>query len=78
VGQFDLNDTDATKSTGFLFPASKLVIDDQGKFHYDLAGNAWALVNVLDSNRDGALAEAKAGDGTGPAAGADQSSSASH
>jgi hypothetical protein len=49
VGQFDLNDTDNTKSTGFLYPASKLVIDKQGVFRYDLAGNPWSLVNVLDS-----------------------------
>jgi len=49
VGQFDLNDTDNTKSTGFLFPASKLVIDKQGVFRYDLSGNPWSLVNVLDS-----------------------------
>jgi hypothetical protein len=49
VGQFDLNDADPTKSTGFLFPASKLVIDEQGAFHYDLAGNPWALEDVLDS-----------------------------
>ena len=49
VGQFDLNDTDAAKSTGFLYPASKLVIDQQGEFHYDLAGAPWPLINVLDS-----------------------------
>jgi hypothetical protein len=49
VGQFELNDTDPAKSTGFLYPASKLVIDDQGEFHYDLAGNPWALADVLDS-----------------------------
>src|ERR1035438_7626761 len=48
-GQFDLNDTDPAKSTGFLYPASKLVIDNQGAVHYDLAGSPWALVNVLDS-----------------------------
>jgi hypothetical protein len=49
VGQFDLNDTDNTKSTGFLYPASKLVIDKQGEFHYDLTATPWLLVNVLDS-----------------------------
>ena len=49
VGQFDLNDTDNTKSKGFLYPASKLVIDKQGVFRYDLSGNPWSLVNVLDS-----------------------------
>lgn len=47
VGQFDLNDTDMSKSTGFLYPASKLVIDRQGAFHYDLTGIPLALVNVL-------------------------------
>jgi hypothetical protein len=51
IGQFDLNDADPAKSTGFLFPATKLVIDQQGAFHYDLAGNPWALENVLDSQR---------------------------
>jgi hypothetical protein len=49
IGQFDLNDTDNTRNTGYLYPASKLVIDQQGAFHYDLAGNPWSLVNVLDS-----------------------------
>ena len=49
VGQFDINDTDPAKSTGFLYPATKLVIDKQGEFHYDLAGSPWALVNILDS-----------------------------
>jgi hypothetical protein len=49
IGQFDLNDTDNTKNTGFLYPASKLVIDKQGVFRYDLAGNPWPLANVLDS-----------------------------
>jgi hypothetical protein len=49
-GQFDLNDTDPAKSTGFLYPASKLLIDPQGEFHYDLAGAPWPLINVLDSN----------------------------
>jgi len=55
VGQFDLNDADTAKSTGFLYPASKLVIDRQGEFHYDLAGTPWTLVNVLDSHGSPAL-----------------------
>jgi len=49
IGQFDLNDADPAKSTGFFYPASKLVINPQGVFHYDLAGNPWSLVNVLDT-----------------------------
>ena len=56
VGQFDMNDTDNTKSTGFLYPASRLLMDEQGEFHYDLAGSPWSLVNVLDSNWAPALA----------------------
>jgi len=52
VGQFNLNDTDSTKSKGFLYPASKLVIDEKGEFHYDLAGTPWSLVNILDSRPD--------------------------
>ena len=50
IGQLDINDTDNTKSTGFLYRASRLVIDEQGEFHYDLAGSPWSMVNVLDSN----------------------------
>jgi hypothetical protein len=65
VGQFDINDTDNTKSTGFLYPASRLVMDEQGEFHYDLAGIPWSLVNVLDSNWAPALAEREAPDATG-------------
>ena len=49
VGQFNLNDTDNTKSTGFLYPASKLVIDEKGEFHYDLTGAPWSLIDIHDS-----------------------------
>jgi hypothetical protein len=66
VGQFDINDTDNTKSTGFLYPASRLVVDEQGEFHYDLAGSPWSMVNVLDSNWAPALAAREASDATGP------------
>jgi len=66
VGQFDIDDTDNTKSTGFLYPASRLVMDEQGAFHYDLAGIPWSLVKVLDSNWAPALAEREAPDATGP------------
>ncbi len=66
VGQFDINDTDNTKSTGFLYPASRLVMDEQGEFHYDLADSPWSLVNILDSNWGPALAGHGAPDATGP------------
>ncbi len=48
IGEFDMNDSDNTKSTGYLYPASKLVIDKLGEFHYDLAGAPWALINILE------------------------------
>lgn len=57
VDQFDLNDTDTAKSKGFLYPASKLLIDTQGEFRYDLAGTPWSLVNVLDSQENPAGTE---------------------
>jgi hypothetical protein len=66
VGQFDINDTDNTKSTGFLYPASRLVMDEHGGFHYDLAGSPWTVVNVLDSNWGPALAGGEAPDASGP------------
>jgi hypothetical protein len=60
VGQFDLNDSDNSKSTGFLYPASRLAADEQGRPHYDLAGNPWSLVNVFDSNQAPAFVERQA------------------
>jgi hypothetical protein len=62
-----LNDTDNTRSTGFLYPASKLVLDDQGVFHYDLAASPWSLANILDSNWAPALAEDRTRDAILPA-----------
>jgi len=48
VGQFSVNDTDNTKSTGFLYPASKLAMDGQGEFHYDLAAvpGRWSTFSI--------------------------------
>jgi hypothetical protein len=66
VGQFSVNDTDNTKSTGFLYPATKLVMGEEGESHYDLAGSPWSLVNVLDSNWAPALATREAPDANGP------------
>jgi hypothetical protein len=68
VGQFEMDDTDNAKSTGFMYPASKLVVDEQGEFHYDLAGSPWSLVNVLDSNWAPAVAARQAPNATGPPA----------
>jgi hypothetical protein len=48
AGEFDLNDTDKSKSTGELFPATQLVIDKQGQLQVELRENAWRLVDILD------------------------------
>jgi hypothetical protein len=68
VGQFEINDTDNTKSTGFLYLASRLVVDEQGAFHYDLAGSPWSLVNVIDSNWAPPLTARQTPDANGPPA----------
>jgi hypothetical protein len=48
AGEFDLNDTDKSKSTGKLYPAAELVVDKQGELQMNLIGNPYNLVNVID------------------------------
>ncbi len=48
AGEFDLNDTDKSKSKGVLYPAAELVIDKQGELQMNLIGNPYNLVDVLD------------------------------
>jgi hypothetical protein len=78
VGQFDLDDTDPSMSTGFLFPASRLVVDEMGTFHYDLAGVPWALVNVHYSNGTRSSTEPQEANAASPGLGKNQSSSSGH
>jgi hypothetical protein len=47
-GELDLNDSDKSKSTGALYPAAKLVIDQAGQLQIDLNQNSWKLSNILD------------------------------
>ena len=49
AGEFDVNDTDKSKSTGVLYPAAELVIDTQGELQMNLIGNPFNLVDVIDS-----------------------------
>ena len=48
AGEFDLNDTDKSKSTGVFYPAAEFEIDKQGELQINLVGNPWKLVDVLD------------------------------
>lgn len=47
-GEFDLNDSDKSKSTGVLYPECQLVIDKQGQLQIQLTQNVWNLVDVID------------------------------
>src|SRR5271169_6032236 len=47
-GEFDLNETDKSKSTGVLYPAAQFVIDKQGELQMNLIGNPWNLVDIID------------------------------
>jgi hypothetical protein len=47
-GEFDINDTDKSKSTGVLYPLAHLAIDKQGQLQIELNQNAWTLVDILD------------------------------
>ena len=48
AGEFDLDDTDKSKSKGVLYPAAEFVIDKQGELEINLIGNPYNLVDVLD------------------------------
>jgi hypothetical protein len=48
AGEFDLNDTDKSKSTGVLYPAAEFEIDKQGELQIDLIGNPWQLADIID------------------------------
>lgn len=48
AGEFEINDSDKSKSTGMLYPAAQLILDKEGKLQLDLNQNPWRLVDVLD------------------------------
>jgi hypothetical protein len=48
AGEFDLNDTDKSKSSGVLYPAAEFVIDKQGELQINLIGNPWNLTDIID------------------------------
>jgi hypothetical protein len=48
AGEFELDDTDKSKSTGVLYPECQIAIDKQGQLQIQLTQNAWKLVDVID------------------------------
>jgi hypothetical protein len=53
AGEFDLNDSDKSKSSGSLYPASQLIINKNGQLEFQLYKNPWKLVNIIDWNQAG-------------------------
>ncbi len=54
AGEFNLSDSDKTKSSGVLYPASQLIINKEGQLEFQLRKNHWNLVNIIDWNQAGA------------------------
>ena len=48
AGEFDINNTDKSKSTGVLYPAAEFEIDKQGELQINMIGNPWQLTDVID------------------------------
>jgi hypothetical protein len=48
AGEFDINDTDKSKSSGVLYPACQLAMDKEGQIQFQLNQNPWKLVDIID------------------------------
>ena len=48
AGIVEINDQDKSKSTGVLYPAAQLIVDQQGELQWDLRQNPWKLNDVID------------------------------
>jgi len=53
AGEIEINDSDKSKSGGFLYPAAQLVINKEGQLEFQLRQNPWKLVNIIDWNKTG-------------------------
>jgi hypothetical protein len=47
-GELDINDQDKSKSTGVLYPAAQLTINQEGQLNIDLNQNSWRLSDLID------------------------------
>jgi hypothetical protein len=55
AGEIEINDKDKDKSSGFLYPAAKVVINKEGQLQIELRKNPWKLVNIIDWDNAGSL-----------------------
>jgi hypothetical protein len=53
AGEIDLNDADKNKSSGVLYPAAQLIINNKGELQFELRKNPWNLTNIIDWNGAG-------------------------
>lgn len=47
-GELDLNDQDKSKSTGVLYPAAQLILNDKGQLQIELRENPWRVSDIID------------------------------
>jgi hypothetical protein len=48
AGEFDLNDTGKSKSTGVLYAEAQFAIDKAGQLQINMIGNPWKLTDNID------------------------------
>ena len=53
AGEFQLDDKDKDKSSGVLFPACQLIINNKGELQFELRRNPWKLLNIIDWDKVG-------------------------
>jgi hypothetical protein len=52
-GEIDIVDADKNKSSGVLYPATKLVLNKEGQVEFQLYKNPWKLTNIIDWEKAG-------------------------
>lgn len=52
-GEIEINDSDKDKSSGVLYPATKVVLNKEGQVEFQLYKNPWKLTNLIDWNKAG-------------------------
>jgi len=53
AGEININDKDPKQSSGTLFPAAQLIVNDQGQLQWELRQNPWELTNIIDWTQKG-------------------------
>lgn len=51
AGKIDIDDKNPKKSAGTLFPATQLIVNEQGQLQWELRKNPWQLTNIIDWNK---------------------------